>query len=694
MSDFDLSRRLELALGHHRAGRLAPAEALYREILDRHPECVDALHYLGVIAHQRGDHQTAVELIARAAVAAPNHPTIHSNLGEAYRHLHRLDEAITSFRRGLALQPNRPDTLNNLGLALDAQGRLHVAIDCFRRALEISPGFGNAHYNLGAALNAAGRPTEALPHFLQAVALNPGSAELHCDLGALLAQQGRLDEALACFHQALALAPNLAKAHNNLASLFKERREFDLALPCYERALALQSDLEETHNNLGNLFLARGQVEDALACFRRARSLAPARADFQSNIVLALHYRPERETRQIETELRRWQQHYATPVAAIRPHSNERAPNRPLRLGYVSPDFRLHAVAFFLLPLLEAHDRSQFHITCYSTTLRSDTITARFRANAAQWCNLVGVPDNAAAEKIRADHIDLLIDLSGHMADNRLTLFARKPAPIQISYLGFPGSTGLEAMDYRLTDVFSDPADGPVGFHTEDLMRLPETAWCFTPLSGSPPVVSSPAARNGRVTFGCFNNFIKITDEVLGLWAKILQRLPHSRLVVKNPALGTPSVVQRLRNFFAARGIAATRVTLIPHQVATVDHLRCYNEVDIALDTFPYHGTTTTCEALWMGVPVITLCGATHVSRVGVSLLTNVGLAEFIADSAESYVTKAVAAASDSPRLAALRAALRERLQRSPIMDAPRLARNVEAVYRTMWHRWCASPTP
>lgn len=661
MAEPDDAQRLQIALAHHRAGRLQSAEALYREILARDPSCVGALHHLGVVAHQLGDHPAAAELIRQAALAAPNQPAIHSNLGEAYRHLQRFDEAIASFRQALALQANRPDTLNNLGLALGAQGRTDEAIACFRRAIALQPGFGQAHYNLGAALIAQGRHDDAVPHFQRAAALHPEAPEIHCNLGCLLAQQGRSDEALACFQQALALQPNFPNALDNL----------------------------------GSLFCNQGRLDEALACYRRARSLAPDRPDFQSNVIQALLYHPHCSAAEMGDELRRWQDDHARPLTRfVGPHDHDRTSDRPLRVGYVSPDFRLHAVAFFLLPLLEAHDRRGFHVTCYFSHVRSDDVTARFRAWAAEWRSLVGVTDEAAAAMIRRDRIDILVDLSGHMAGNRLPLFARKPAPIQVSFLGFPGSTGLGAIDYRLTDALADPVGAPTGFYPEALVRLPETAWCFAPLSGSPPVADSPAARHGYVTFGCFNNFAKITDDVLRLWARILFRVPRSRLTLKNQAVGTPSVASRLRSFFAQQGIATDRLQLVAHQAAALDHLRCYDEVDLAVDTFPYHGTTTTCEALWMGVPVVTLCGQTHAARVGVSLLTNAGLPEFIADGFDAYVEIAAAAGLDLARLASLRERLRARMQRSPLMDAPRFASSVESAYRVMWQRRCAQPEP
>jgi protein O-GlcNAc transferase len=660
MADVTIPEALHLAAQHHQAGRLPEAESIYRTILARDPGSVGAWHGLGILALQVGRYDVAVELLRRAAALVPGDPAVHSNLGEAYRNLNRLDEAVASFRQALALQPDFADALNNLGNALTTQGRLNDAIDAHRLAVALRPNAADGHYNLGIPLT----------------------------------KQGRYDEAIACFQQALALKPDFAGAFNNLGKILNDRGQFDEALRCLQQAVAHQPNLAEAYTNLGFVFANRGQLEEAIASHRRALELKPDYAAAHSNLILVLHYHPALQAGVIDAEIRRWHHQHARQLAKfILPHANDRTPDRRLRIGYVSPDFRLHSVAFFLLPLLEAHDRGQLHVTGYSTNAGpSDYATARFQACTDAWRSVGGLSDEALAQRIREDRIDVLVDLSGHTAGNRLRVFARQPAPIQVSYLGYPGSTGLETIGYRITDVWADPPHANAGYYAEELMRLPDSAWCFAPLSGCPPVSELPALRRGYLTFGCFNNFAKVTEDVLRLWARILQRVPGSHLVVKNQAISTPSVAQRLRTFFGNSGISADRLELCTHQETALAHLQCYDRVDLALDTFPYQGTTTTCEALWMGVPVLSLAGNCHRSRVGVSLLTSVGLTEFVAHSPDAYVEAAVAATRDLPRLADLRASLRGRMQRSPLMDAPRLARAIEQAYRAMWHRWCAQP--
>lgn len=816
MSKPRISKSLRNALGHHRDGRWEQAEAIYREMLSRDPDCVEALHCLGVLALQSGRLEQAREMLGQAAARAPQDPEILSHLGDVHRRRRDLEAAAACYRHAVELQPSlaeshnnlgitlsalarpgdaaacfrqaialRPNTANyhyNLGLALMGQGSFPAAIDSFRKTLSLQPdfagtprtlgtllrmaagqrpdaaelqnnlgcallsrgdldealasfrealaakpGLAEAHNNLGNALLARGDPAaaaaafrlalahrpdfadacgnlgnalvalggreEAADCYRRALVLNPSSAAVHCNFGSLLAQAGRLDEALTAFRQAIQLKPDLADAHNNVGSLLKERGQLDESLAAYRRAISLQPGFADAYNNLGNLLLERRQLVEALACFREAVKLQPGRPDFQSNVILALQYRADETAAKLESELRRWNQHHAKPLPRTAwPHDHDRTPDRRLRIGYVSPDFRMHAVAFFLLPLLEAHDHEAHEIRCYATNPAADAITARFQACADGWVSLAGLSDAAAADRIRSDRIDVLIDLAGHFSGNRLPVFARRPAPVQVTYLGYPGSTGLEAIDYRLTDHWADPPDDASEYHSEQIERLPSAAWCFSPLSGDPPVGDPPWQRRGEVTFGCFNNSIKVTDAALQLWARLLHRVPASRLLLKNQAVATSSVAQRIITVLSEAGISRDRLELVPHLPSTRAHLQCYDRVDLALDTFPYHGTTTTCEALWMGVPVVTLAGRRHLSRVGVSLLTNAGLPEFIARHADDYLEVAAAAAADRPRLAALRSSLRERLQRSPLMDAARLARAVEAAYRSMWRRWCERP--
>jgi predicted O-linked N-acetylglucosamine transferase (SPINDLY family) len=370
-----------------------------------------------------------------------------------------------------------------------------------------------------------------------------------------------------------------------------------------------------------------------------------------------------------------------------RPHTNDCSPDRRLRIGYVSPDFRSHPVGTFLLPLLESHDHQGFEIFCYSSVRVPDAITARCRAQADVWRDALGMSDEQLAGAIRDDRIDVLVDLTMHMADNRLLVFARKPAPVQVTYLAYCGTTGLAAMDYRLTDPYLDPPGRDEPFYCERSVRLPETYWCYRPVIETSPAETLPASGTGQIVFGSLNNFCKVSDASLAAWSRLLQAVPGSRLLLHAHA---GSHRQRVCTLLAGQGVAAERLELIDFLPAG-DYFDVYRRIDVALDPFPYGGGTTTCDALWMGVPVVSLAGATAVGRGGLSILSNVGLPDLVARDPGEYVEIAARLAGDLPRLRELRAALRDRMRKSPLMDAPRFARNVEAAYRRMWKEWCAA---
>jgi len=553
------------------------------------------------------------------------------------------------------------------------------------------------HNNLGNALRDTKQLDEAIVEFQRAVELKPESADIHRNLGTALYDKGRFDEAIAAHRQAIHLKPDYAEAYSNLGIALTDAGQLDEAMAAYWQAIRFKPGFAEAYSNLGNALRGIGQLDEAIAAYREAIRLKPGLAGAHSNLVFTLHYHPGYGGKMIQEELGRWSQQHAEPLKKfIQPHVNNRDAERRLRLGYVSPDFGEHPVGRFLLPLLEQHDHRQFEVFCYSDVARPDAMTERFRSRADHWRDIVNLNDEQAAARIGEDGIDVLIDLAGHTAGNRLLVFARRPAPVQVSYLGYPGSTGLSTIDYRLTDRFADPPDLADSFDTEALYRLPQTNWCLAAQEDSPPVAAPPATRRDHVTFGSFNNFGKITEAMLQVWGRILHEVSGSRLLLKTAAFGAASVRERVGRNFAAQGIDASRLNLRGPEPDHASHLALYGEMDIALDTFPYHGTTTTCDALWMGVAVITLAGQTPASRVGVSLLSNIGLPELVATTPDQYVQIAVDLAQDTGRLDALRRGMRARMLASPLMDAPRFARNVEAAYRQMWRNWCehnASPT-
>ncbi|MGD0140039.1 MAG: tetratricopeptide repeat protein [Tepidisphaeraceae bacterium] len=613
-----LPQQLESGMSHHRAGRLAEADRIYRQILAQQPNHADALHLLGTLAVQVGELDAGMELIRRAIRLKPDYAEPHSNLGIALKAKGQTDEAIASYREAIRLKPDFAAAYNNLGIALADVGQLDEAIAAYRKAIRLKPNVAEVHSNLGNALKDKGQLDEAIASYRQAIQLEPGYAEAQNNLGAL-ADAGQLDEAIASQRQAISLKPDFAEAHGNL--------------------------------------------------------------------IFSLHHDPACDARMIFEELRRWNQRHAEPLRKfIRPHTNNRDPDRRLRIGYVSPDFRVHVVGQNLLPLLREHDHGQMEIFCYANVMRPDALTDQLRGYADVWRNIVGLSNSQAADLIRQDQIDILVDLALHTGSNRLLVFARKPAPVQVTWLGYCSSTGMDAMDYRLSDPYLDPPDTDLSLYSERTFRLPETYWCYSVPGPTPEPSPPPAAITGYVTFGCLNSFAKASPPALDLWAEILQAMPRSRLIVHSRAGKHLDVV---RERFAGKGISPDRLEF-PSRRPWHEYVQTYGRIDIALDPFPWGGGITTCDALWMGVPVISLVGPTAVGRGGASILANVGAPELIARTPQQYVQIATDLAGDLTRLAELRRTLRARMQASPLMDAPRFARNVEAAYRQMWRNWCA----
>jgi predicted O-linked N-acetylglucosamine transferase (SPINDLY family) len=455
---------------------------------------------------------------------------------------------------------------------------------------------------------------------------------------------------------------------------------------CLRRAIELDASYAEPHANLGNLLKDRGELDAALAEYRRAVELRPDLSLLHSNLLLALHYTLDCSPADLAREHRQWAARHVAPLAPLRqPHANDRDPERRLRVGYVSPDFREHAVARFMLPVLERHDRADSEVFAYSDVQKPDAITAAIRGNVDRWCDVHALGDEQLADAVRRDRIDILVDLAAHSAHNRLLVFARKPAPVQVTYLAYCSTTGVDAIDYRLTDRFLDPPGGDTSHYTERSVRLPGCYWCYSP----PAVYPAPSTERaaGPPAFGCLNNFAKVTDATLAVWAELLQRVPEASLVLY--ARGE-SHRERVRSALRQAGLDAERVRFVGWQ-PLCDYLETYRGIDVGLDPFPYTGGTTTCDALWMGVPVVSMTGATAVSRAGSTLLEHASLGECVARSEAEYLELAAGLLRDRARLAALRAELRGRLQRSPIMDAAGFARGLEAAYREMWRGWCAA---
>jgi predicted O-linked N-acetylglucosamine transferase (SPINDLY family) len=648
-----IPKQLALAVDHHKAGRLQAAEQIYRQVLEQDASNGDAIHLLGVLAHQVGKHELAVQYIRKAIALNPSQPSCWQNLAEAQRALGDLPQAIASFRRAIHLKPNYVEAISGLATALARHGQADEAIACYRQVLRLKPDW----------------------------------AEVHNNLSNQLKNHGRIEEAVAGYRRALQLKPDYAEAYSNLGNALSIQGNLTEAIGCYRRAVELKPDYLGAHTSLGYALNAQGKLADSIAVHRRAIELKPDYVRAHSNLVFVLAFSPDHDAESILEESLRWNQRHAEPLAtSILPHANDRSPDRRLRIGYVSPDFRDHCQSNFTVPLFSSHDHRNFEIFCYSDVPRPDSITERLRSHADNWRSIAGLTDEQAAQTIREDGIDILVDLTMHMADNRLLVFARKPAPVQVCWLAYPGTTGLSAMDYRLTDPYLDPPGLFDRHYAEESIRLPDSFWCYDPLTNEPAVNPLPVLSNGFITFGSFNNFCKVNPGVLKLWARVLRAVDGSRLHILT-AEGSHRT--QTLEVFEREGVAPDRVTFLAKRPRD-RYLACFHDTDIVLDTFPYNGHTTSLDSFWMGVPVVTFVGQTVVGRGGLCQLTNLGLPELIADTPERYVTIAAQLASDHDRLRRLRAGLRQRLQESPLMDAGRFARGIEATYRRIWQRWCA----
>ncbi len=622
LSPAKLQSLLQNGLAHHRAGRLAEAEQLYRQARVVAPKQFDVLHLSGLLAYQQGRLSEATQWLGRAHQLERGNAICEMRYAMALIGERRLEEAERHLRHATSVKPDLHEAWDNLAYCLKLQDRLDDAIECHRRSVAVKPDNAKGWYNYGLTLNTLGRSAEAL----------------------------------ACHDRALAADP-------------------EYALPRYGRAQVLH----KTH-----------RIPEAVSEYGKFLALHPGHLEARSHRLMAQQNLPGLSRAALFAEHVAYGRAVGAPDAPDLPH--ERDPERRLRVAILSPDLREHSCAYFLEPLLAHLDASRFELYLYHDHFREDAVSARLKTYAAVWRNFIGQPPVVVEKTIRADRPDILIDLAGHTGMTaRLPLFAHRLAPVQMTYLGYPDTTGLPAMDYRLTDGIADPEGEADSFATERLVRFSSCAWTYQPPAAAPAVAPAPVATYGAITFGSFNTLGKITDETLSTWARLLASVPGARLMLKAAGLGENDERARLLARLAAAGFADGAVQLLERTPDTASHLALYGQVDIALDSWPYHGTTTTCEALWMGVPVISLRGERHVSRVGASLLTAIGHPEWIASSPADYLLKAAELAADPVRLAALRAGLRDQLRQSPLCDHPAQASRFAEALRACWVEWCAS---
>ena len=689
--------------------RWPEAAAAYRHVLARQPGSLDAHIALGVVLQRAGELGAAAAAYRAALALEPGNASALGNLGTVLREVGDLDAAIRTFRSAAQIEPATASHAINLGIALCQVREFSAAESALRRALALEPANADAAFNLGNALRGQGRAPEACSAYRRAAEIRPDHAEALNNMGNALKELGEFNAAMDAFEAALRARPHYLLALNNAGCLLRTLGRLDAAEDMLRTGLAVDPEHAALHDNLGSVLKDAGALDEAIACYRRSLDIAPDNAATHGNLAYALSFQSV-EPAPILAECVRWNARFAAPIERLdaapteRPGAarterldaarighpaaaRDRTVERRLRVGYVSGDFREHCQTLFTLPLFRHHDRNAVEIFCYSSVERPDAHTERLAQQAGTWREVRALDDAALAHLIADDRIDILVDLNMHMANGRPLVFARKPAPVQIAWLAYPGTTGIAAMDFRLSDPRLDPPEFDAHY-TERTLRLDDTFWCYDPLAEAVPINPLPARHRGYLTLGCLNNPCKLTDRTLDLWGGVLEALPDARLKLMVPVSRHRA---RLLERLEAHGIEAGRVSFAEFR-PRAEYLRSYHDIDFGLDTFPYNGHTTSLDALWMGVPMVTRVGATCVGRAGLSQLHHLDLLELAAESDRDFVAAARALAGDLTHLAALRADLRARMERSPLMNATRFARSLERAYRIAWRSYCASP--
>lgn len=741
MPSINVNHALQTASQLHGQGRYSEAEKLYREALRADRNNPDALHLLGVLLHQTGRTTEGIDFIRRAIRKDPRTAQFHVNLANVYGESGQSERAAECLRAAIVLEPSATEPRLRLGRYLNGElSRPREAVEVLRQLLAMAPGHPEALADLATALHQLGEKAEALPYYERALQFAAGDFDLLSNYATALYETGNYERAMSVFERGLALQPRHEKLWYNLGLAHVSRERFEDAITAFKKAIEINPEhgrakfqlslllcvgreIEESadlhahslttpreradvYMHAGFARMIEGRNDKALGLARKAIEIDPDYELPWHNLLIGLNYHADDDARVLISEHLAWGRRHERRYP-IRQYNNDLSPQRRLRIGYISPDFRTHSVSYFIEPVLGGHDPEQVEVFCYANNQWSDEVTNRLKGYAHHWREIRGQSDDTVAELIQQDQVDILVDLALHTGDNRLLVMARKPAPIQGTWLGYAGTSGLKAIDFRLTDAWIDPP-GSEEYSVERLIRLPDTQWVYRPPTEASEVSALPAEKNGHVTFGVATNMAKINEPTVALWARILRETPGSILKIKAAGIRgrederkkvqSPMAQYRsekvwdqlheyLCEFLERDGVSADRLWL-EGASPIADYFNWFGGVDVVVDTFPFAGGTTTCHALYMGVPVVTRTGNLPVSRVGSSVLHNVGLAELVTDSPERFVQTAVELSADLPRLAELRTSLRDRMKQSPLMDEARFVGNLEAAYRQIWQDW------
>ncbi|CAM0911619.1 unnamed protein product [Alopecurus aequalis] len=694
----DLGTSLKLA------GNTEDGIQKYCEALEVDSHYAPAYYNLGVVYSEMMQFDVALTCYEKAALERPLYAEAYCNMGVIYKNRGELDAAIACYDRCLTISPNFEIAKNNMAIALTdmgtkvkIEGDIDKGVSYYKKALFYNWHYADAMYNLGVAYGEMLNFEMAIVFYELALHFNPRCAEACNNLGVIYKDRDNLDKAVECYQMALTIKPNFSQSLNNLGVVYTVQGKMDAAASMIEKAILANPTYAEAYNNLGVLYRDAGSITLSVQAYERCLQIDPDSRNAGQNRLLAMNYIDEGSDDKLYDAHREWGKRFMKLYAQYTSWDNSKVADRPLVIGYVSPDFFTHSVSYFVEAPLAHHDYTKCKVVIYSGVVKADAKTLRFKDKVLKkgglWRDIYGVDEKKVASMIREDKVDILVELTGHTANNKLGTMACRPAPIQVTWIGYPNTTGLPAIDYRITDSLADTPNTNQK-HVEELVRLPESFLCYTPSPEAGPVCPTPAISNGFITFGSFNNLAKITPKVLQVWARILCAVPNSRLVVKCKPFCCDSIRLKFLSTLEELGLEPLRVDLLPLIHLNHDHMQAYSLMDISLDTFPYAGTTTTCESLYMGVPCVTMAGSVHAHNVGVSLLTKVGLGRLVAKTEDEYVSLALDLASDVGALQELRMSLRDLMIKSPVCDGEGFTRGLESAYRTMWRRYCDGDSP